>query len=398
MTDLWVGRGQGGGTVEPSFPAGDRTLLLTVRGRPGRSLTLRVSRPSADAPTEVVFDGAGGSLLIPPGWRPAFAELSVRHRGEWTLRLRETVAGPPSDAVPGPPADEQFDAFRVPDGAHAGRGKGSAVFARPTRGLAAVLEFGFDELVERNRVGLEIEGPRGDRRTDFHLVTAVSPQRVLLWHTDDTANLPSLRVRVEAQGPWWARLLEPDRVPRLVDRTEGEANDVLRYDGPPALLWFALPRDNDHLLVGSSGGCLRGVSLRHSRYDDRTGIDLIGGGEGAELVDVRSNGRWEARVHPIAEARGFGGTVTGRGSEVLRWTGRSGSGDGPGRVALASLAPRDAGGSVTADSLTEDLRRLDFTSAFSKDGAPSVLHEPLTPGCLIRVSDTSYSGWRLQVD
>lgn len=392
MAELWVGRGQGNGTVEPSFPAGVRTVLLTVAGRPGRSLTLRVSRPSASSPTEVVFDGEGGTLLIPPQWRPAFAELSVRHRGEWTLRLREAADDQPRDAVPGPPVDEQFDTFRVPDDARTGQGEGSAEFSRPRRGRAAVLEFGFDELVERRRVALRIEGPRGDRRTDFHLVTAVSPQRMLVWHDEDTANLPKLRVRVDAQGPWWARLREPDQVPRLTERAEGEGNDVLRHDGPPALLSFSLPRENDHLLVGSWGGALRGVNLRRSPHGERTGTDLIGAGEGPELIDVRSAGRWEARVHPLADARGFAGTVTGRGPEVLRWTGRRG------RLRLANLAASDARGSITVDSLTEDLRRIGFNSAFPKDDTPTLLDEPLTPGCLIRVSDTSFAGWRLQAD
>ncbi|MFE2724231.1 hypothetical protein [Kitasatospora sp. NPDC059327] len=390
-----MGRGQGSGTVAPSFPAGVRTLLLTVEGRSGRPLTLRLSRPSAGTPLEVVFDGAGGGLLVPPHWRPAFAELSVRHRGEWTLRLRETVDGPPRDAVPGPPADERLDAFRVPDGAYAGRGEDSAVFARPERGRAAVLEFGFDELVERRPVAVLIEGPRGDRRTDFRLITALSPQRVLLWHTDDTANLPALRVRAGAEGPWWARLLDLDHLPRLVDRTEGEGHDVLRYDGPPALLSFTLPRDNDHLLVGSWGGA-HGVRLCHSPYADRTGSDLIGAGQGAELIDVRSGGRWEARVEPVAGARAFGDAATGRGPEILRWTGRSGR---TGRLALVNLASGNDPGSVTADSLTEDLRRLGSTSAFPQDGGrPAALHTRLSPGCLIRVADSSFSGWRLQVD
>ncbi|MFJ9950674.1 hypothetical protein [Kitasatospora sp. NPDC091207] len=392
-----MGRGQGNGTVAPSFPAGVRTVLLTVEGRSGRSLTLRLSRPSGDAPVEVVFDGAGGSLLVPPQWRPAFAELSVRHRGEWTLRLRESTDGPPRDAVPGAPADERLDAFRAPDGAYAGRGEDSAVFARPERGRAAVLEFGFDELVERRPVGVLIDGPRGDRRADFRLITAVSPQRMLLWHTDDTANLPTLRVRAGAEGPWWARLLDLDHLRRLVDRTEGEGHDVLRYDGRPALLSFTVPRDNDHLLVGSWGGA-HGVRLYHSPYAERTGSDLIGAGEGTELIDIRSSGRWEARVDPIAGAREFGDTVTGRGPEILRWTGRSRRGGRAGRLALVNLASNDDPGSVTADSLGEDLRRLGSASAFPQDGGrPAVLHTPLSPGCLIRVTDSSFSGWRLQV-
>ncbi|WP_380282852.1 hypothetical protein [Kitasatospora purpeofusca] len=263
-----------------------------------------------------------------------------------------------------------------------GFGNSTELFDRPDPGRPAVLEMA----LASGSCGVDVLDENGRFLTSHRVRGAESPASVPLWGGRKDAALGRLGLRVEDCDSTWRMTLRPDRPERrLVDRAEGDGGELLCYQGPPAVLQVRRPVEKDRWLgVEAPGGRVSGLHA-----EEWCGALLIGAAPYPEVISVEATGGWVLEVTPLDGVRTVSGRLTGRGSEVVRWTGdrrriavrnrprhrsRSWRGIRLGAAVWSADGPRDA---ATA-----------YPDAPARDVAP-------LPGCLLLVHDPYHAGWRL---
>ncbi|MGY0459175.1 hypothetical protein ACW14Y_02795 [Kitasatospora sp. cg17-2] len=248
-----------------------------------------------------------------------------------------------------------------------GFGPTTEYFDRPHPGQPAVLEL----VAEFESCHMTVVDGTG-RELGRHRVAAdAEPLRVPLWAGPEDHALDRIGVEVGYRRAAWRMTLRPDGPSRsLTGPTEGSGDELLRYDGPPAVLHVRLPPGPGHpLVVDTAYG-----AARSRRRQEWCGALLVGAAGHPEVVTVRGEGRWLLEPAPLDGLRAFDERLTGRGSEVVRWTGTR-----------ERLVVRDRLG----------LPRPGWFSPVSTTGWPGLLPDGPTGGCVVVVRDPRHCGWRL---
>ncbi|MFJ4091525.1 hypothetical protein ACIPYS_08070 [Kitasatospora sp. NPDC089913] len=240
-------------------------------------------------------------------------------------------------------------------------------FDRPHPGEPAVLEL----VAEFGSCHMTVIDGTG-RELGRHWVSAdAAPVLVPLWAGPEDAALDRLGVRVEYGRAAWRLVLRPDEPSRsLTGPTEGSGDELLRYDGPPAVLHVRLPTGQRRPLTVETGY----GAVRSRRGQERCGALLVGAAGHPEVVTVRAEGGWLLEPAPLDGLRAFDERLTGRGSEVVRWTGTR-----------DRLVVRGRSG----------LPRPPWYAAVSTTSWPGLLPDGPTGALLLVVRDPRHRGWRL---
>ncbi|MFF8772654.1 hypothetical protein [Kitasatospora sp. NPDC015120] len=370
------------GTVElGTGAAGSGPRILEHRGGTARVVVtqsddaagaLRVLHyPEGPGGPPVVAADTGGttlSTLVRNGFLLDGPQFVVVEYGEdWSFAVE------PADLPPSAPLVRH------------GFGNATEFFDRPSPGRPAVLEM----TLESGRCGISVLGEDGGRLARHSVNAALGPVPIPLWGGRKDAALGRLGLRVEDGDSAWRMTLRPDRPERrLVGRAEGAGDELLRYEGPPAVLSVRHPPGADgRLALDAPDGRVSGP-----HRGERCGSLLVGAAPHPEVIAVTAAGGWALEVTLPEEARPFSDRLTGCGSEVVRWTG------GRARLTVRNR-PRHRrlrwpGSALGAAVWSPDGPR----DAAAAHPDPPRRDAVLFPGCLVLVHDPHHSGWRLVAD
>ncbi|OPC76977.1 hypothetical protein B4N89_41030 [Embleya scabrispora] len=300
--------GDGPDVLRYTGPEGWATI--TTRGKHPRVRLVR--HPcGADAPPEELLDTVGEFECTDDG-----PELVGEHlfllAGPTLLAIEEAQRW--SLTVTPPPTAEPEDSGS--HFVHLGLGRQTIALPKPDPSGPTLVELRrLDKNIPLGPTFLDATGGV----TDTHLSMGTAREHRFLIDGDVDARRTT-HVEVDGfGGRWEIRTMHPDQAHPLVERVRGNGHDVLRYSGPPALL---SARSLDGL-----GGAIEGLGLDGYRWSTRTSrrdpivVGLLGTGEHPDFVVSRHAGVWEVQVEPLAAARTFDRTITGVGSEIVRYTG-----------------------------------------------------------------------------
>ncbi|MFI1385383.1 hypothetical protein [Embleya sp. NPDC020886] len=255
------------------------------------------SAEQADDSAEVAFLGAGRYAITLDGPRL----VVVLTRDDWQLSTEE--AGPDESGPPaGPPA-------------HRGMGSRTVGVTLPDPDEPAVLEV----LAFANLCVNVPEWPLRENVFHTYEVGPGYPTRYLL--VPKPRRGAPVEIELEARdAEWELRVVPLAGAQRLGSRHTGLGSDVLRYDGPPARLVLHEPTGRPTIRRWARNPLGEWSCTRLSgAVGDMTSV--IGVGLEPDTISVSEQGSWVISALPVEHIRDFDRSLTGRGPELVRYTG-----------------------------------------------------------------------------
>ncbi|MFC9324023.1 hypothetical protein [Kitasatospora sp. NPDC057015] len=266
-------------------------------------------------------------------------------------------------------------------------GTATTLFERPSADGPVLLDFHYEGRGRQLAPSLEVLDDDGLRR-EYHPGLGFSPDhRFLLGADERTAGLRSLRIRVD--GPdreWELRLTDVEHARPLRWAAAGNGAEVLRYEGPPAVLSVAHVGEHNVAEVTGWGPGRYDWRLKTGTFGRSCHGALIGAGTAPELIRVLAWGQWRLQVTPLDSVRAFALRRESSGSTLVRWSGPAAD------LRLIHLAGHPM--PITVDVLSEELRSVGRLTA-EPPAAPAD-GIPVRPGALLALSDPYHAGWVLE--
>ncbi|WP_158695917.1 hypothetical protein [Embleya scabrispora] len=257
------------------------------------------SAEPAERPAEVVYVGEGQYCITLDGPRL----VVVQTADTWELSM---PAAPLDDEVR-PPAEPS---------AHRGMGSRTLAVTLPDPDAPAILE-----VVAFANVGVDVpEWPLQEGVFHTYRVGPGNPTQRYLLFPKPKRDAP-IEIELDAPGgEWELRVTELAGARPLDRRIKGFGSDVLRYDGPPARLVLHDPVEPPTIRRWARNPQGEWTFIRLI-VDPKDVQSVIGVGPEPDMISVSGQGAWEISALPVDDIRDFDRSISGRGPELVRYTG-----------------------------------------------------------------------------
>ncbi|MFI6581708.1 hypothetical protein [Embleya sp. NPDC050493] len=283
-------------------------------------------------------------------------------------------------------AVREVDRQHAHPSAHRGTGSRTVAVTLPDPSAPAILE-----VLAFANMGVDVpDWPYQEGVFRTHRVESGHPKQRYLLFPRLSCDAP-IEIDLDAPGGEWELRVTELAGARALDRSaEGFGSDVLRYDGPPARLL----RDQ-----GSLSSTIRRWaqdpagewSCAHLNGGPEDLGSVIGVGVEPDTISVSGQGFWRFSVLPIEHVRNFDHSISGRGPELVRYTGSHATLDVRAGVVRAAR--------VTVEVPAPELVRYRLGSAAARGGlrkASPRHRRPVAPGFLAVTANKGQS-WRIDV-